>query len=278
MAGVDDRVGVRRDPVADRVVVGRVHDDPARRRSGCQSARGPGSDGAPHARPEVKNSPKSGLGRVRGVVGSVGIELGAGRARTGRPPPVTPVPVLARGGSRSPRRPAAVAAVAVGASGPRLVEVDDRAPRGRPAPEADAGQRELPLLRLPVLDERTAPRRIDAASSTTGSLPEHPPERGPPTGPGAANTASHGRSRSVVTTAATPSARRTRSRSPRPPRAIGAPGRARPLGQVADRLHRVGPAAAALVQDGLAPSASPVRPGHKRYSRHCPRRSPARSS
>ena len=95
------------------------------------------------------------LGRVQRVVWSVGVHLGlvqdhrqpaSGDAGAG------PAHVEVD----APRTREQLAAVAVGAQAVRLVEVDDGRLEAGPPAEADAGQGELPLLRLQVLDERAA--------------------------------------------------------------------------------------------------------------------------
>ena len=77
VAGVDDRVGVREHPVADRIVVGGVGDDPAgegRLPLGRPAAEAP--DRRRQSRGEELD--ELGLRRVRRVVGAVGIEVGLG--------------------------------------------------------------------------------------------------------------------------------------------------------------------------------------------------------
>ena len=103
-----------------------------------QSAERPRKRSIAVARPEVKNSAKAGVGRVRGIVGAVGIERRDpeqhGQAAAGDRGP------LATDAEVDPPRPGAITlAVAVRPQRARLVEVDD----GRLVPER-AGARHLP--------------------------------------------------------------------------------------------------------------------------------------
>ena len=152
-----DRVGVRERPVADRVVVGRVGDDPA------GEGRPPLLGAAPES-PEGRRQAggeelgEGRLGRVGRVVRPVGVEVGFGEqdrqaAAGDRRSPCAPC------GSRSPRARARAPGRRGRSAGAPAGRGGPPAPRSpaRPA-EADAGERELSLLRLPVLDQRRRSR------------------------------------------------------------------------------------------------------------------------
>ena len=136
------------------------------------------------------------------------------------------------------------AAVAIGAQRLALVEVHDRCVGARPA-ESDAAERELALLRLPVGHQRAGL----AGHLDVGGQPEHAPHARDPRPRGdhdrlALQPALAGRDRLDAALAALEADDLHALADLRA-------GAARPVGEVAHGLHRVRPAAAALVQQRL---------------------------
>ena len=261
VAGVDDRVGVGQHPVADRIVVGGVGDDAAgRRHLPVGAATLEAAEGRGQARGEELGEAR--LGGVGGIVGPIRIELRVVQQH-GQPAAGDPGARTAHVEVDAPGAGQQLPAVAVGAQAAVLVEVDDGRLDPCAAAEADPGQRELALLGLPVLDE--AARLAGAGHLDPRRLAQHLPEAPGPRPRGGdharaldrAVRGEHRLDRALVAFASnSPANLKPVTSTPSTIRAP-APG---PLRQVADRLHRVRPAASWLVQDRLDRRA-PVRPG-----------------
>ena len=252
VARVDDRVDVRPGPSRTRGSCRACEGRCRRRRSPASRRSGPGSAAArpPGRRRRTRRTParprargcRARTGRARGPSGAIG-----------SPPPVMPVP-CGPCGSRCPRRPWTStrpsrsersgphwSRCTTGASGPAGRSVRRRAARTRPP---------APSSRRPAGGGRRRPHGGSARAA---------PHAGDPR-PRREHDASRTRNRpSLVAIASTPLSPSSKPTTSTPSR-ISTPARARAVGELAHGLHRVGPAAAALVQHRLH-RRLPVGPG-----------------
>ena len=191
----------------------------------------------------MKNSANPGSATCAGFSAPYGSSSGSDRS-TGSPPPVMPVPA-GPCGSRCPRRRGR----ARGRRDPSAAARSGRgARRARRGPRR-SGRRRSARTRPPAPSSTTPAGGARPATSTSGLSPSMLQTRAIH-GPGATTTVSHSSRPSLVAIAATPSSPRSKPTTSTPSR-ISDAGAARPVGEVAHGLHRVRPAAAALVQHRL---------------------------